>query len=58
MKSNRLVRLLMHRDGMERNEAENLLRAARAVVEEGENPEDVLADWFGLEPDYVFDLIG
>ena len=56
--TNEIVRILMRRDGMERDEAEDLLRDARAVVEEGEDPEDVLADWFGLEPDYVYDLIG
>ena len=56
--TNEIVRILMRRDGMERDEAEDLLRDARAAVEEGEDPEDVLADWFGLEPDYVFDLLG
>ncbi len=56
--TNRLVRILMRRDGMERDDAEDLLQDARAAVEDGEDPEDVLADWFGLEPDYVFDLLG
>ena len=56
--TNEIVRILMRRDGMERDDAEDLLQDARAVVEEGEDPEDVLADWFGLEPDYVFDLLG
>ena len=56
--TNRLVSILMRRDGMERDEAEDLLQDARAAVEEGEDPEEVLADWFGLEPDYVFDLLG
>ena len=56
--TNRLVSILMRRDGMERDDAEDLLQDARAAVEDGEDPEDVLADWFGLEPDYVFDLLG
>ena len=56
--TNKLVRILMTRDGMERDEAEDLLRDARTAVEEGEDPEEVLAVWFGLESDYVFDLIG
>ena len=56
--TNRLVSILMDRDGMERDDAEDLLRDARAAVEEGEDPEEILADWFGLEPDYVFDLLG
>jgi len=56
--TNEIVRILMKRDGMERDDAEDLLRDARAAVEESENPEEILADWFGLEPDYVFDLLG
>ncbi len=56
--TNEIVRILMKRDGMERDEAEDLLRDARAAVEDGEDPEEILADWFGLEPDYVFDLLG
>ena len=56
--TNRLVSILMRRDGMERDDAEDLLQDARAAVEEGEDPEEVLADFFGLEPDYLEDLIG
>lgn len=56
--TNEIVRILMERDGMERDEAEDLLRDARAAVEEGEDPEEILEDFFGLEPDYVYDLIG
>ena len=55
--TNRLVSIMMERDGMERDEAEELLRDARADVENGEDPAEVLADWFGLEPDYLEDLI-
>ena len=56
--TNEIVRILMRRDGMERDEAEDLLQDARAAVEDGEDPEEVLADWFDLEPDYLDDLIG
>ena len=56
--TNRLVSILMKRDGMERDEAEDLLWEAIVAVGEGEDPEEILADWFGLEPDYVFDLLG
>lgn len=49
----------MRRDGMSRSEAEDAIAEARkAVLEDGEDPEDILADEFGLEPDYVFDLLG
>ena len=56
--TNRLVSILMRRDGMERDEAEDLLQDAREAVEDGEDPEEILQDYFGLEPDYVFDLLG
>ena len=56
--TNEIVRILMKRDGMERDDAEDLLRDAREAVEEGEDPEEILADFFGLEPDYLEDLIG
>jgi len=47
----------MTRDGMERNEAELQLRNARMRVADGEDPEEILHDDFGLEPDYMFDLL-
>ena len=56
--TNEIVRILMRRDGMERDDAEDLLRDARAAVEDDEDPEEILQDYFGLEPDYVFDLLG
>ena len=56
--TNEIVRILMRRDGMERDKAEDLLWEAIVAVGEGEDPEDVLADWFGLEPDYLEDLLG
>ena len=37
--------------------ADELIADARKRVAEGEDPEEVLADEFGLEPDYVFDLL-
>ena len=55
--TNRLVSIMMERDGMERDEAEELLRDARADVENGEDPAEVLVAFFGLEPDYVWDLL-
>ena len=36
---------------------DDLIAEARACVEEGEDPEEVLEEYFGLEPDYVFDLL-
>jgi hypothetical protein len=54
----------MERDNMSQEEAEDLLDDAREeaqnVLEEDgslEDIEDILSSYFGLEPDYIFDLI-
>jgi hypothetical protein len=53
-----LKQTLMRRDQISGAEADEWIALARQCVLEGEDPEDVLADEFGLEPDYIFDLIG
>lgn len=54
-----ILPVLMRRDGMGREEAEDLIAEARErVLEYGEDPEEILADEFGLEPDYIYDLLG
>ena len=53
-----LKKVLMQRDGMSLLEADNAIDDAKQRVFEGEDPEDVLAEEFGLEPDYIFDLLG
>jgi len=52
-----LVRVLVKRDGLSVDEAQELVEEARELVRDGEDPEEVLAGEFGLEPDYVFDLL-
>ena len=54
-----LHRVLMRRDEMTAEDVDEWIRAAQqAVLEDGEDPEDILQDEFGLEPDYVFELLG
>ena len=53
-----LKQVLMRRDGMTSREANEAIADARERVLEGEDPEEVLAEEFGLEPDYIFDLLG
>lgn len=53
---NEIKRILMRRDEMTEEEAEETLAEAREAISEGENPEEVLYD-LGLEPDYIFDLL-
>lgn len=52
-----LREVLMRRDGLSGNEADEMIEYAKSRVEDGEDPEEVLYDEFGLEPDYIFDLI-
>lgn len=57
-----IKQVLMRRDGISANEADELIAEARADLADrianGELPFDICADWFGLEPDYLDDLMG
>lgn len=52
-----IVPTIMRRDGLSREDARQLVAEAREAVMNGADPEEVLADTFGLEPDYVMDLL-
>ena len=59
-----IVEILMERDGMTKESAEELLDDARADMnerlwcpEEFGDPEDVMKDWFSLENDYIEELL-
>lgn len=52
-----LINVLIKRDGISRLDAGNIIREARVRVFNGENPETILYEEFGLEPDYIFDLL-
>lgn len=52
-----LKQILMNRDGMSSKEADSAISEMRKRVFEGEDPEEILLDEYGLEPDYVFDII-
>jgi hypothetical protein len=61
---NRIVEILMERDNMSQEEAEDLLFEAKqeaqdVLIEKGslDDLEYILKDYFSLEPDYIFDLI-
>jgi hypothetical protein len=49
--------VLMRRDGMTSAEADEAIDGARQRVMDGEDPETILLEDFGLEPDYFFDII-
>lgn len=57
----RLVDVLMRKDGISKKEAEKLIKEAKddmyERIQSGEMPMDICEEWFGLEPDYIMDLI-
>ena len=60
---NKIARVLMKRDGMTYEEANNLIDEAREALQnyldEGDSfgAENVCEEFFGLEPDYLYELI-
>ena len=59
-----LVKVLMTRDKISREEAEDLIQQAvedlKERLDEGDDLEscyDICEEWFGLEPDYLEELI-
>ena len=54
---NQIIIVLMLRDNMSFNDAVTSLEEARDRISAGDDPEEVLVDEFGLEPDYIFDLL-
>lgn len=58
---NSIATVLMERDGMTQQEADAEVEAAREDLHErlaeGGMPFDICSEWFGLEPDYIDELI-
>ena len=59
----RIKKVLMQRDGMSSEEADNLIDEAKEALQnyldEGDSfeAENVCEEFFGLEPDYLYELI-
>lgn len=58
IEGNAIVNILMRRDGLSLEEAYEHLVEARERLADGDDPEEILYEEFGLEPDYLFDLLG
>jgi hypothetical protein len=58
-KRNEIVRILMERDGLTENQAEIRLEEVREMINCADpcDIEDILAFEFGLEMDYIFDIL-
>lgn len=60
---NRVVRILMHRDGLTEEEAVSMVEATASEIYdaiEGTScvePEEIMMNELGLEPDYIFDIL-
>lgn len=56
-----ILEILVDRDGMTEEDAEELIELAREDlherIDQGEQPDDICEEWFGLEPDYIEELI-
>ena len=60
---NRIIEVLMNRDGMTEEEATDLYRSVKPdimdAIANGDSDlvDDLMAEEFGLEPDYILDLL-
>lgn len=56
---NKVVEILMKRDGMTKAEAEKLIDETREELLAADpfEAEDIIADYLGLEPDYIMDIL-
>lgn len=52
-----LERVLMERDNMTREEAKQLILDAYMEINNYTSVDEFMAEWFGLEPDYIYDVI-
>ena len=61
MKRKSIKEILMERDGLSEQEAEDLIEEAKEDMfdrlDQGDMPVDICEEWFGLEPDYLDDLM-
>ena len=59
--SKRIIKILMERDGIDEDEARELVDEVREMMADCEyDPtecENIMYEELGLEPDYIFDLI-
>lgn len=47
--------VLVRRAGATEEDCDELLAGAREALAKGQDPEEVLEEWFGLAPDWLFD---
>jgi hypothetical protein len=52
-----IKQVLMRRDKLSPLEADDALAEARKRIKNGDDPQDVVEEEFGLEPDYIWDVL-
>lgn len=55
MKLESIREIIKRRDGATDSDVDDLFHDCAMYAEEGEDPEEILLEVFGLEPDYLFD---
>lgn len=53
---NKVINILMKRDGVSLSEAKAMIDECREALEQGEY--DAIQYYLGLEDDYIFDILG
>lgn len=56
----KIIKILMERDGISEEEARALVKETRDEIAMLDNPfeaENVIMEYLGLEPDYMFDIL-
>ena len=54
---NSLVRALMQKESITKEETIDSIKETFPMMDDGADPEDILLNEFGLEPDYVDDYL-
>ena len=57
---NKVIRILMERDGISEEEARALVKETRdeiMMLDDPCNADEVIMDYLNLEPDYIFDIL-
>lgn len=54
-----MIQILMKRDGLTREEVQNMIKGFRNELLEGDvfDAEELFTDTFGLEPDWLMDIL-
>ena len=56
---NKVIEILINRDGLTEIEAKELIYETREmIITEPEDADQIISEQLGLEPDYLFDILG